>query len=152
MRSKVTILVCLVPLAASLSAGSPGGSKPAGSADIIITNASPEWVLIPSPAGTFTFGLPASIPGCGAENETDCEPTGIFYGNIAWSGIPSYISLSDDSGISDIITFDSDGRMTRFKVMVRPLKAINLLHRLMGEELMRQAKEMGAAESQSPPL
>lgn len=34
----------------------------------------------------------------------------------------------------DIITFD-DGRITNFKVMVRPLKAINLLHRLMGEQL-----------------
>lgn len=37
----------------------------------------------------------------------------------------------------DIITFDDDGRITRFKVMVRPLKAINLLHQLMGAELAR---------------
>jgi hypothetical protein len=37
----------------------------------------------------------------------------------------------------DIITF-KDGRITRFKVMVRPLKAINLLHRLMGEQLAQQ--------------
>jgi hypothetical protein len=35
----------------------------------------------------------------------------------------------------DIITFSEDGRITHFKVMVRPLKAINLLHRLMGEQL-----------------
>jgi hypothetical protein len=35
----------------------------------------------------------------------------------------------------DIITFGDDGRITHFKVMVRPLKAINLLHRLMGEQL-----------------
>jgi hypothetical protein len=35
----------------------------------------------------------------------------------------------------DIITFADDGRITHFKVMVRPLKAINLLHRLMGEQL-----------------
>src|SRR4029077_15851646 len=40
----------------------------------------------------------------------------------------------------DIITFDRDDRITHFKVMVRPLKAMNLLHRLMGEELMRQAE------------
>jgi hypothetical protein len=46
----------------------------------------------------------------------------------------------------DIITFDRDDRIAHFKVMVRPLKAINLLHRLMGEELMRQAD---AAKSQS---
>ena len=38
----------------------------------------------------------------------------------------------------DIITFDADGRITHFKVMVRPLKAINLLHRLMGEQLATQ--------------
>jgi len=35
----------------------------------------------------------------------------------------------------DIITFDADDRITHFKVMVRPLKAINLLYRLMGEQL-----------------
>jgi hypothetical protein len=47
----------------------------------------------------------------------------------------------------DIITFDHDDRITHFKVMVRPLKAINLLHRLMGEELMRQSDN--AIKSQS---
>jgi hypothetical protein len=35
----------------------------------------------------------------------------------------------------DIITFDAEGRIVNFKVMVRPLKAINLLHRPMGEQL-----------------
>jgi hypothetical protein len=36
----------------------------------------------------------------------------------------------------DIITFNDDGSLiTHFKVMVRPLKAINLLHRLMAEQL-----------------
>lgn len=35
----------------------------------------------------------------------------------------------------DIITFDDAGKIIHFKVMVRPLKAINLLHRLMGEQL-----------------
>ena len=38
----------------------------------------------------------------------------------------------------DIITFGDDGRITHFKVMVRPLKAINLLHRLMGEQLAQR--------------
>jgi len=38
----------------------------------------------------------------------------------------------------DIITFSDDDRITHFKVMVRPLKAINLLHRLMGEQLTKQ--------------
>jgi SnoaL-like domain len=39
----------------------------------------------------------------------------------------------------DIITFSADDRIIHFKVMVRPLKGMNLLHRLMGEQL---AKEM----------
>ena len=40
----------------------------------------------------------------------------------------------------DIITFSEDGELiTGFKVMVRPLKAINLLHRLMGEQLAKSA-------------
>jgi hypothetical protein len=38
----------------------------------------------------------------------------------------------------DIIRFSDDGKLiTHFKVMVRPLKAINLLHRLMSEQLAR---------------
>ena len=38
----------------------------------------------------------------------------------------------------DIIAFDADDRITHFKVMVRPLKAVNLLHRLMGEQLAQR--------------
>ena len=38
----------------------------------------------------------------------------------------------------DILTFNEAGdRITHFKVMIRPLKAINLLHRLMGEQLAK---------------
>tara|TARA_R110001592_G_scaffold363043_1_gene679724 strand:+ start:211506 stop:211889 length:384 start_codon:yes stop_codon:yes gene_type:complete len=35
----------------------------------------------------------------------------------------------------DIMSFDQDGKISEFKVMVRPLKAINLLHAKMGEML-----------------
>ncbi len=38
----------------------------------------------------------------------------------------------------DIIKFADDGRIVHFKVMVRPLKAMNLLHRMMGEQLAMQ--------------
>jgi hypothetical protein len=50
----------------------------------------------------------------------------------------------------DIITFGDDGRITHFKVMVRPLKAINLLHRLMGEQLATTQGDTGGARSQPP--
>jgi len=39
----------------------------------------------------------------------------------------------------DMITVGDDGRITNFKVMVRPLKAMNLLHQLMGEQLTSHA-------------
>ena len=43
----------------------------------------------------------------------------------------------------DIITFSDDDRIIHFKVMVRPLKGMNLLHRLMGEQLAKEmAKEV----------
>jgi len=38
----------------------------------------------------------------------------------------------------DMIEWDADGRVSNFKVMVRPLKAINTLHALMGKILQRE--------------
>lgn len=35
----------------------------------------------------------------------------------------------------DLIRWGEDGRITEFKVMVRPLKAVNALHRKMAEAL-----------------
>ena len=35
----------------------------------------------------------------------------------------------------DIIHWNADNRITRFKVMVRPLKAVNLLHQMMAAQL-----------------
>ena len=39
----------------------------------------------------------------------------------------------------DMITWDEDGLITNFKVMVRPLKAMNMLHQKMGEILAAAA-------------
>jgi hypothetical protein len=41
------------------------------------------------------------------------------------------------NGVDIITTSDDGATITHFKVMVRPLKAINLLHRLMGEQLAK---------------
>ncbi|TFH24181.1 MAG: nuclear transport factor 2 family protein [Myxococcales bacterium] len=35
----------------------------------------------------------------------------------------------------DMIHWNADGRIDEFKVMIRPLKAVNLLHRMMGAML-----------------
>jgi hypothetical protein len=36
-----------------------------------------------------------------------------------------------------MISWGAGGRITEFKVMIRPLKAINLVHRMMGEMLQK---------------
>jgi hypothetical protein len=41
----------------------------------------------------------------------------------------------------DIIRFNSEGRITEFKVMVRPLKAIQKVHQQMGEMLQKLSKQ-----------
>jgi ketosteroid isomerase-like protein len=37
----------------------------------------------------------------------------------------------------DMITWGEDGRITDFKVMIRPLKAVNMVHKMMGEMLQK---------------
>ena len=39
----------------------------------------------------------------------------------------------------DMIEWNAAGRISNFKVMVRPLKAINALHQMMGQMLQRNA-------------
>ena len=39
----------------------------------------------------------------------------------------------------DMIRFDREGRITDFKVMLRPLKAIQLMHRRMAEMIQKAA-------------
>jgi hypothetical protein len=36
-----------------------------------------------------------------------------------------------------MITWGDDGRITDFKVMLRPLKAVNLVHKMMGDMLTK---------------
>ncbi len=40
----------------------------------------------------------------------------------------------------DIITFDEDGLITDFKVMVRPLQAVNKIWEMMGAQLKKHAE------------
>ncbi len=38
----------------------------------------------------------------------------------------------------DMISWNQDGKITEFKVMVRPLKAVNLVHQMMGALLQKK--------------
>jgi hypothetical protein len=67
------------------------------------------------------------------------NPSTEFVGE--WSGDKSVIVefKSEIDGIAingiDMIHFDETGLITHFKVMIRPLKAVNLVHQQMGEML-----------------
>jgi hypothetical protein len=40
----------------------------------------------------------------------------------------------------DMISWNNDGKITSFKVMIRPLKGVNLIHQKMGELLTKYQK------------
>ena len=60
----------------------------------------------------------------------------IISGNNAVLEFTTVIEGITVNGV-DMITWGADGRITEFKVMLRPLKAINLIHRMMGEILQK---------------
>jgi ketosteroid isomerase-like protein len=60
----------------------------------------------------------------------------IISGNNAVLEFSTVIEGITVNGV-DMITWGADGRITEFKVMVRPLKAINLIHKMMGEMLQK---------------
>jgi SnoaL-like domain len=57
------------------------------------------------------------------------------------SGILEFETVMDGIKVNgiDMITCDDDGLITHFKVMVRPLKAVQMVHQKMGEMLMKMA-------------
>jgi hypothetical protein len=60
----------------------------------------------------------------------------IISGNDAVLEFTTVIDGITVNGV-DMITWGADGRITDFKVMIRPLKAINLIHKMMGEMLQK---------------
>lgn len=66
-------------------------------------------------------------PGFSYLNEWKADESGILEFETQIDGIKI-------NGI-DMIWWNDQGLITRFKVMVRPLKAINLLHQMMGAQL-----------------
>ena len=61
------------------------------------------------------------VAGNHAVLEFECEIDGILINGV------------------DIMTFNEEGKIVEFKVMVRPLKAVNMLHQRMGEMLQKLA-------------
>ena len=72
--------------------------------------------------------------------------------NLLSSPIPSLLEFETSidgkyvNGV-DIITCDDDGMITEFKVMMRPLQAVNAVHAQMGAMLERMAAARDGATS-----
>jgi len=87
----------------------------AGSANAaIIANMSPDWQLIGGALGgtNGTWGLPADLNsiGCGAENETTCEPTGVWAFDTPFAGGPGYRFMTDpDQSVGDYLVYGNFG-------------------------------------------
>ena len=60
----------------------------------------------------------------------------VVSGSTAVLEFETYVEGKYVNGI-DMITCNEQGRITEFKVMIRPLQAINLVHKQMGEMLER---------------
>ena len=60
----------------------------------------------------------------------------VISGNTAVLEFETYVEGKYVNGI-DMITCNDNGKIIEFKVMIRPLQAINLVHKQMGEMLER---------------
>jgi ketosteroid isomerase-like protein len=60
----------------------------------------------------------------------------VIAGNQAVLEFQTVIDGISINGV-DMITWGEDGRITDFKVMIRPLKAVNQVHKMMGEMLQK---------------
>ncbi|PKN88960.1 MAG: hypothetical protein CVU51_02635 [Deltaproteobacteria bacterium HGW-Deltaproteobacteria-1] len=69
-------------------------------------------------------------------NETFKYLREVISGNNAVLEFQTVIDGITVNGV-DMITWGEDGRIVDFKVMIRPLKAINLIHKMMGEMLQK---------------
>jgi hypothetical protein len=85
-------------------------------------------------AAGMTFG------GVGASQQTDRAPSTFRYTKEVLSGHHAVLEFEVEvagkyiNGV-DIITCDNECRIREFRVMVRPLQAVNLLHERMREML-----------------
>ena len=62
----------------------------------------------------------------------------VLDGNQAILEFETQSDGKDVNGV-DIITFNSEGKISEFKVMIRPLQAVNIIHEKM-QEMLKQFK------------
>jgi hypothetical protein len=81
----------------------------------VLTNLGVTWQQAPgstwTPLGNETWVLPATIPGCGAENEPTCEPVGHFWSpGVPWNPgfTGTWVINEAGGGSSDVLVLFND--------------------------------------------
>jgi len=92
-------------------------------------------------AATQVFGGDSSDEASESSGSSD---EGFHYRNQVMSGNTAVLEFETTMGGKyvngvDMITFNDDGMITEFKVMIRPLQAVNLIHQMMGAQLEESA-------------
>ena len=83
-----------------------------------------------------------TFPGDGAEHGADVSRSSFHYTKQVLSGDTAVLEFETTiegkyvNGV-DIIRFNDQGRITEFRVMIRPLQAVALIHQKMGEALAK---------------
>lgn len=76
-------------------------------ADVVVSSSGLGWVFI----SQNTYGLPANLSGigCGIENGTTCEPTGVFHFSVGFTSSGAYNIFESTGALSDQIQYFNDG-------------------------------------------
>lgn len=105
-------------------------------------------------AGQTLPGDPPAAAG-GSERPGDATSGGFRYtkevlaGNHAVLEFETTVEGKYVNGV-DIITCDDDGRIVEFRVMIRPLQAVNLVHRQMAAMLESMTTSTGGEAAVTP--
>ena len=114
------------------------GSKPDELAAIMREDAVFHSPVVHTPQA----GRPIVVAYLSAASETLGNDNFRYVREIVGEGTAVLEFTTEMDGINvngiDMITFDEEGLITEFKVMVRPLKAINKVWEMMGAQLERQ--------------
>ena len=93
--------------------------------------------------------LPGEKTSATAQTESNDAPKGFRYTKEILDGYNAVLEFETTiegkyvNGI-DMITCDDNGEIIEFRVLIRPLQAINLVHKQMGEMLDRLASNSAA--------
>ena len=114
------------------------GSEPAALAAIMRDDAVFHSPVVHTPQrGKATVVAYLSAAGKTLGNDSFQYLREVIDGNTAVLEFQTEMEGIQVNGI-DMITYDDDGMITDFKVMVRPLKAVNKVWEMMGRQLEKQ--------------